>query len=491
MIPMPADTEPRAPELQAPGSSLRVPGSPGLFSRVSSPIPSAPLGRLVCQDQMANPELAMASSKEEKSERYRGDGQSVKIIESDDANRTSFKWLKREARGKTLGAKDVQCEQLTMRCAGSTYSSYTQFSDRPACSFDFGSNGYTASCNLGGELCQLTIPSQKEGVITARGADKHSLSALIASMQRYTSNAFTFGLKLASIAPPQDSTATTVKQGSVVEDSKDITTKQGSAAKVPEKIIVEQGPVVERGAFNYRWPFHETILVDPVSEIEGGTCALFSFIKEDVLYQVMRLEQECRPEAEQCLNTKFPVSSRIRLSVSPPKSFTAFPGLTTMASTQFEAELYRFVRGSIEPKLVERFSGLADCEVEVEIDETKCKTKPDSVIFLLAMRVYEKETPPRTMLQPLTSEEIFAWTGADPSSSWATGAMWETIFFRREHRTNWTSELSEVNLVARCLQRILHVDIVPQGPVKPGKKRPLALLSNIVLGAELDWQALL
>ncbi|KAH6844634.1 hypothetical protein B0I37DRAFT_433101 [Chaetomium sp. MPI-CAGE-AT-0009] len=386
----------------------------------------------------------MASSREEKREKYRGDGESVEITQSDDPNRTSFQWLKREARG-------------------STYSSYTQFADRPACSFDFGSNGYTASCNLGGELCQLTIPSEEHGVITARGADEHSLGALIASMQRYTSNAFTFGLRLVSI----------------------------SSTRTSKNITVKQGPVVERGAFNHRWPFHESILIDPVSNVEAGTCAQFCFIREGVLYQVMRLEQECRPEAKECLPFRFPVSSQIDLDINPPKSFTAFPGRGKVSSYQFEAKLYHYTSASGEPQFKEHFSGpTADCRFKVTINKDNCGPNPDSVIFLLAMTVCEKATSLQVNLPPLTSAEIFAWVGADPSSSWATGAMWETIFFRREHKTNWTSELSEVNLVARCLQRILHVDIVPQGPVRPHKKRPLALLSNIILGAELDWQAL-
>jgi hypothetical protein len=51
-----------------------------------------------------NPYLAMASSKEQKCEKYREDGKSVKITESNDPNRTSFQWLKRKARGKAASA---------------------------------------------------------------------------------------------------------------------------------------------------------------------------------------------------------------------------------------------------------------------------------------------------------------------------------------------------------------------------------------------------
>jgi hypothetical protein len=69
--------------------------------------------------------------------------------------------------------------------------------------------------------------------------------------------------------------------------------------------------------------------------------------------------------------------------------------------------------------------------------------------------------------------------------------MWHDIFFQREIAKNLASELTEVNLVARCLERILHVDAVPQGPKEANRMRHLALLNNIVLGAELDMQALL
>ena len=319
-------------------------------------------------------------------------------------------------------------------------------------------------------MCQLTVPSEAHGVITARRKPEHSLSSLIASTQRYASNQTTFGLKLVSISKP------------------------GVSSK-PE---VERGPLIERGSFNYRWPFHEYALRQSDSQFEAGTYALFSFIREGALYQVMRLERDCR---RACIAFDFPATSKIRLEFGVPECFTAFPGREEVsAHVKFEAHIYLI--GTGEPELIKKIpephdpdnpskaSSTLNEAFDVNIDRSGSKTGSDSVIFLLAMRAYEPGAD-KASLERLTSEDIFDWVGADPLSSWATGAMWETIFFRREDETNCVSELSEVNLVARCLQRVLHVDLVPQGLKVEGKKRPLALLSNIILGAELDMQALL
>ncbi|KAK5652662.1 hypothetical protein OQA88_10256 [Cercophora sp. LCS_1] len=218
--------------------------------------------------------------------------------------------------------------------------------------------------------------------------------------------------------------------------------------------------------------FDEYVLMQSDSSIEAGTCAVFSFIREGVLYQVMRLERHCRPEAKICAITNFVAASRIHLEIGVPEAFTAYPAKEKV-SAEFEAELYIYDLGKQEPRFLRRITRPAEGRAIVDIKNDHVHSSPDSVVFLLAMRVYEPRVD-RTPLQSLTSEDIFGWIGADPSSSWATGAMWETIFFRREDKTNRVSELSEVNL----------------GPKVEQRKRPLAVLSNIILGAELDMQAL-
>jgi hypothetical protein len=83
-------------------------------------------------------------------------------------------------------------------CAGPEYVSYSQLSDLPACSFDFGDNGYAASSNYGGEILQMTTPSDEHGIIFARGDFEYSLYLALARGQKERGGKSSFGLKVAS-----------------------------------------------------------------------------------------------------------------------------------------------------------------------------------------------------------------------------------------------------------------------------------------------------
>ncbi|KAH7303428.1 hypothetical protein B0I35DRAFT_446761 [Stachybotrys elegans] len=118
---------------------------------------------------------------------------------------------------------------------GSTYTTYTQVSDRPRCSFDYGSNGYTASCNLGGELLRFTTPSDNTGLISATAQVDESLGSRVALAESYKGNKSTFGLKFLSI-------------------SSDTERKTKPMGKKDKYVL---GTLVERGAISNRWPLHE------------------------------------------------------------------------------------------------------------------------------------------------------------------------------------------------------------------------------------------
>ncbi|KXX73103.1 hypothetical protein MMYC01_210595 [Madurella mycetomatis] len=336
----------------------------------------------------------------EKKEKYRGDGPEVSIQKSQSPDAASFRWLGRDARG-------------------STYTSYTQISNRPGCSFDFGSDGYTASCNLGGELLQFTVPSTSEnkitGLLTARADVDDSLSSIVALAQRYRGNKSTFGLKFVSI---------------------------GATGKGKEKHKFVLGRVVERGAINNRWPFHEYALVqENKKDIETGTygCCDFrvSWVGPGAPLQEIGLDPK-----------------------NPDRETLDKPTRTSSGS------------------------------ILVPIKEAQLN-KDVPIVLILSLRLREKSAACQEPLPELTSESVHDWIGCDPASDWATGPMWETIFFRRESLTNCVSELCEVNLVSRCLEKIQHVDAVllPRG--EQDEVRPLALISNTIFGAELDMQALL
>ncbi len=79
------------------------------------------------------------------------------------------------------------------------------------------------------------------------------------------------------------------------------------------------GKQIERGCFNYRWPVNEYSLLlnngpddlDP-SDKETGTCVMFSFVQNGVLYQVLRIEQGCRSGSTCYL---FPLDAQVVLTI--------------------------------------------------------------------------------------------------------------------------------------------------------------------------------
>ena len=79
---------------------------------------------------------------------------------------------------------------------GREYISYSHLSDFPACSFDFGHDGYAASSNQGGELLQMTVPSKDHGLVFVRGDFEYSLYLSLARAHKTSGGSSAFGLKL-------------------------------------------------------------------------------------------------------------------------------------------------------------------------------------------------------------------------------------------------------------------------------------------------------
>ncbi|KAJ2998175.1 hypothetical protein NUW58_g410 [Xylaria curta] len=73
-------------------------------------------------------------------------------------------------------------------------------------------------------------------------------------------------------------------------------------------------------------------------------------------------------------------------------------------------------------------------------------------------------------VEPVPAGSVFE------SDSQATGVMWETILQWRDLHTDSMSEFTEISLIARCLEKILQVDLVPSfyGTENPA----LAVISN-------------
>ncbi|KAI1410709.1 hypothetical protein F5Y13DRAFT_181182 [Hypoxylon sp. FL1857] len=380
-------------------------------------------------------------------------------------NKKSFNWLRREARGPT-------------------YISFSAFSDRPACSFDFGNNGCAASCNYGGELLHMSARDDEKGVVFAHGDFERTYYSSLARAQRQHGGQAAF------------------------ED-------RGSNLKL--------GQMMERGCFNYRWPFNEYALLlneggdsDPK---EAGTCTRVSFIKDDVLYQVLRLEKGCRLEADICHYVHW--RGQVVLSVGGFIKFGALSMdvpyteleygildsgcLTVMGSTneldirvrQLNGDSYDTLHlnlpGDEDAGVASRYAGPYDAYAQLP-DTRNVKFRDQQVTFVAEFRLRQSGTQPRWPETP-TSEEIYEYLGINPYSKMATGVMWETIFLQREEKSNYFSQLSEVNLIGRCVEKILTVDLVPttireQGCIKFEEESPLALVSNLFVQPSIDLESM-
>ncbi|KAG4432069.1 hypothetical protein IFR05_012449 [Cadophora sp. M221] len=416
---------------------------------------------------------------------------------------SSFNWLSREARG-------------------SAYVSYTEFSQKAACAFDFGEDGYAASCNDGGKILHMSAKSEQSGIIFAQGNFDSTLYSSLARAQRTHGGQSTFGLEIPVSPEPFN-----------------MLKKTGSALRL--------GEMIERGSFNHRWPFNEYALISNfglggddmpendieaqidneggsidgsgrrpwVTENEVGTCATLSFVKSGILYQILRFKVGCRWESD--VSYLFPSFGRVVLEVgglvkfqdferSSPMHTTGherkttipnFPlGLPHIVSTtggvslssswddpsmELDIQVHRLgscveVEGSpIELQLhytSERGTCYFETQGELNYDKFKGWKENDerTVTFMASFRLRDS-TEVSCWPNIPTSEEIYKHIGVASSEPAAAAVMWENILAHRELSTGLTSGFSENRLIARCLEKILHVDLVPASFGRSGERR--------------------
>jgi hypothetical protein len=121
-----------------------------------------------------------------------------------------------------------------------------------------------------------------------------------------------------------------------------------------------------------------------------------------------------------------------------------------------------------------------------------------SRIFVASFRLSEcDETPSKATP---THEAISDFVRIGPRQARGTAAMWQSIFNDRQDKMDCISELCEVSIFGRCLEKILGVDLVPAILPLDAKEtlppdcqdiRPLALVSNMFLKASVDLKSLL
>lgn len=341
------------------------------------------------------------------------------------------------------------------------------------------------------------------------------LHASLARGQREDGGVSTFGLKLAKDRETEDHEMEDHK----MEDHKTEST-------------FHRGRLLERGCFNYRWPFHEYSLLltgkrEPKGEV--GTLVLCSFIQDQVLYQVLRIQQS---ESTYGTSRFLPARGQLELTLRGPALFQSFFQSATTSDHQvdvkkdleyqrsnirigtfsencmqiydinlnigLEAVVFHYKSdGEREQLPLERLNskGPPPCHTRCRVGVSLGPGKDKSATFVTAIRMFDTTGSAHSMPEwpdPPSSEDIFHLVAAGNSNVESTGMMWEIIFRQRYLRPDWISHLHEVNLIARSLERIVEVDIIPAiYSAESQLVSPSVLVSNLFFRPAVNFKALL
>ncbi|KAI0552484.1 hypothetical protein F4679DRAFT_534257 [Xylaria curta] len=419
--------------------------------------------------------------------------------------RESFNWLNRDNRG-------------------ASYISYNEFSHLPATSFEFGADGFAGACNNGGELLHFSAPSKEHGLIFARGAFSSSLYACISRAQTEYGGSATFGLRLARNQVPYGHPRSGINEKSAYS-------RQGSSFRL--------GGMIERGCFNYRWPLNEysLFLNSPPEgkdnpDIEAGYCSRLSYFKNGICYQVLRLQQLIPSDLDQGDAYHLsPLDGQVVLEIGGSIYFQL---LKNMAGTNeengsnthiqnhsstdclriiderlnigLEARIYQMSTDgrhatslNLTPSLdQDTFHLVYRAIAKLQNSSSKHDYGNRSETFIAAIRLIqsidtmaasEEFTIPSSedMHDDIWVEPVYS---ASPvvMNSQATGVMWETILQSRDLHTDLMSEFTEISLMARCLEKILQVDLVPG--FYGTESQALAVISNPFMRPTISLRSL-
>jgi hypothetical protein len=118
-----------------------------------------------------------------------------------------------------------------------------------------------------------------------------------------------------------------------------------------------------------------------------------------------------------------------------------------------------------------------------------------AAVFVAAFRIIEGTELPSELWNPdmPDSSAIRHYVGANPDNERsATGFMWDTIFFEHYLPRNPLSQIAEIRILGRTLEKILHVDMMPAKLPKVRRKKHAAMLiSNLFLEPDADYKSLL
>jgi hypothetical protein len=136
---------------------------------------------------------------------------------------------------------------------------------------------------------------------------------------------------------------------------------------------------------------------------------------------------------------------------------------------------------------------------------------PRSATFVAAFRLFEgaEEGDGRVWRPKIPdSKTFYEKVGVDPLCGAATGAMWGRLFLDRRTygvKSEPVLDLAEFNMIGRCLEKILQVDMIPvtfddedineddvtDEDYKCNRLKYSALVSNLFVKAAVDLEAML
>ena len=297
--------------------------------------------------------------------------------------------------------------------------------------------------------------------------------------------------------------------------------------------------MTERGCFNYRWPFNEYCLhlehlssedintpqnpsycfcpADCGNAREGGnkivshpigSYSILSFIKEGILYQVLRIAPRV-PVASGILAKK----AKLIIMVEPPMRLQSFRHLqqedsekyqvglgacrnrehtknkeacfsplesrttkrhedSPISDMHWQAKLFRIKKGDHRPEVIQLETAKDKKDHVFKTNDgfdslPSFQTKQDlevntAHVFVAMFRLFHpgRDDPIKPDL-PLSHSSISKFVQQGEDDAPGTASMWQSIFNDRQDRMNYVPELCEGNIIGRCLEKILRVDLVP------------------------------
>lgn len=369
----------------------------------------------------------------------------------------------------------------------------------------------------------------------ARGDFEYSLYASLARGQRSPGGKSAFGLKLSSGSTKQ-------RAGSAVVP----TQGEGRRAEPTRRPTLKLGKMLERGSFNYRWPVNEHVLrLEDTDELghgsshhadnqpqdsadDVGTCSLVSYSGGGFIYQLLHVElNEEKLDRVKDFRLALKVGGRINFKglieleaagdaaqsedkreSTPTTAVVCLPGdqnvslesrifLIPAEGNPRPIDLVKLDTPSsplvIEPGDSKDTSGVYEASIPLG-DLGRDRHITCVAVFSLHDHGNTSPWPANANDLILSPERVFDHLGLCRECDMATGTMWETAFLEKDEQSYVVSELSEVSLVGRCLEKTLQVDMVPATFTRDGmpeKDGPMAMVSNLFLAANVDLKSML